>query len=81
MDREGLEHGLVKDLKIESRAAKAGLEEGDTIVRSSHLWRCVDYFEEKMKVVVERDGKEVTYEYWPRAFEMAKSWQMVKVEE
>jgi hypothetical protein len=41
----------------------------------------VDYFEEQLKVVVERDGGEITIKYWPRSFEKAKSWQMVKAEE
>ena len=81
MRRESFDLGFVKDLKSGSRAEEVGLKEGDKIVWSSQLWRCVDHFEEKMKVVVEREGKEITFEYWPRAFEMAKSWQMVKAGE
>lgn len=81
MDREGFAEGVVKGLKEGSRAQQAGLKEGDRIVKSSYLWRCVDHFEEKMKVVVEREGVETEFKYWPRSFEKAKSWQMVKVDE
>jgi hypothetical protein len=59
----------------------AGLKEGDRIVKSSYLWRCVDHFEEKMKVITERDGVQIEVNYWPRSFEMAKSWQMIKLDE
>jgi hypothetical protein len=57
------------------------LKEGDRIVKSSYLWRCVDHFEEKMTVAIEREGVEMEIRYWPRGFEMAKSWQMVKVDD
>jgi len=79
MDRGSFEEGVVKGLKAGSRAVQAGLKEGDRIVRSSYLWRCVDHFEEQMKVVVEREGAEMEIKYWPRSFETAKSWQMVEV--
>jgi hypothetical protein len=56
------------------------LKEGDRIVKSSYLWRCVDHFEEEMKLVIERQGVDTEIGYWPRSFEIAKSWQMVKVD-
>jgi hypothetical protein len=34
-----------------------------------------------MTVAVERKGVEMEIRYWPRGFEMAKSWQMVKVDD
>jgi hypothetical protein len=81
MDRGSFEDGVVRGLKDGTRAQQAGLKEGDRIVKSSYPWRCVDHFEEEMKVVVERGGKQRKINYWPRSFEMAKSWQMVKVDE
>ena len=81
MDRESFEEGVVRGLKAGSRAEQAGLKEGDRIVKRSYLWRCVDHFEEKMTVAVEREGVEMEIRYWPRGFEMAKSWQMVKVDD
>jgi hypothetical protein len=81
MERGSFEEGVVRSLKGGSRAEQAGLKEGDRIVRSSYPWRCVDRFDEQMRVVVERGGLEIEIEYWPRNFEMADSWQMVKVDE
>ena len=81
IDRESFELGVVKGLKAGSRAEQAGLQEGEMIVKSSYLWRCVDHFKETMKVVVKRDGVEIEIEYWPRSFEIAKSWQMIKLDE
>lgn len=81
VDRRSFEDGVVKGLKAGSRAELAGLKEGDRIVESSYLWRCVDHFEEKMKLLIERDGVQIEIKYWPRSFEMAKSWRMVKLDE
>ncbi len=81
VDRGSFEDGVVKGLTAGSRAELAGLKEGDRIVSSSYLWRCVDHFEDKMKVVIERDGVQFEIKYWPRSFEMAKAWQMGKLDE
>jgi predicted metalloprotease with PDZ domain len=81
MDRESFEDGIVMSLKEGSRAEKAGLREGDKIVRSSHVWKCVDTFEAEMEVVIERDGVETTMSYWPRSIEKVESLKFVKIEE
>ena len=81
MERESFEEGMVKGLKIGSRAEKAGLRDGDKIVSNSYIWKCVDDFDAQMDVVVQRKEKIVTVKYWPRSFEKAKSWQMVEVEQ
>lgn len=81
MGRGSFEEGVVRGLKPGSRAERAGLKEGDKIVKSSYTWRCVDHFEEQMKVVVERGGVESEIQYWPRNFEKAQSWQMIKLDE
>lgn len=81
MDRNSFEYGIVIDLKRESRAEEAGLKEGDNILWSSHQWKCVDYFDAEMELLVERDGEEKEIRYWPRSREKAKSWQMIKKDE
>jgi predicted metalloprotease with PDZ domain len=81
MDRESFDLGIVTNLKPRSRADQAGLIEGDVIVWSTHLQRCVDHFEEEMDVVVMRNGKEHRIRYWPRMLSKADSWKMVKLEE
>ncbi|RFU28464.1 hypothetical protein B7463_g7895, partial [Scytalidium lignicola] len=81
MDRQGFEEGLVRGLKKGSRAEKAGLKEGDKITWSSHVWKCAEDFTAELKVVVNREGKDFNVTFWPRAYEKAKSWQLVKVED
>lgn len=81
MDRQAFEEGLVQGLKPGSRAEKAGLREGDAISWSSHLWRCVEDFNAEVEVVVGREGRDEKIKFWPRAFEKAASWRMIKVEE
>ena len=81
MDRESFEKGIVMGLKERSRAERAGLKEGDTIIRSSRVWKCVDTFEAEMEVVAQRDGVEKTVTYWPRSIERAESLKFVKIDE
>ena len=81
MDRESFGEGIIKGLKERSRAEKAGLREGDKIVKSSPVWACVDHFEAEMKVVIERDGIEQTVSYWPRSIEKVKCLKFVRIEE
>jgi hypothetical protein len=81
MDRQGFEEGLVRGLKEGSRAETAGLKEGDRITWSSHVWKCAEDFTAELKVVVNKEGKDFNVTFWPRAYEKAKSWQMVKVED
>jgi predicted metalloprotease with PDZ domain len=80
MDRESFEHGVVKGLKEGSRAEKAGLKEADRIIRSSHVWECVDTFEAEMELVVEREEVEKTITYWPRSIETVECLQFIKLE-
>ncbi|RFU32834.1 hypothetical protein B7463_g3487, partial [Scytalidium lignicola] len=81
MDRQAFEEGLVKSLKKGSRAEEAGLKEGDKITWSSHIWKCAEDFTAKLKVVVNREEKDLSVTFWPRSYEKVKSWQMVKVED
>jgi predicted metalloprotease with PDZ domain len=81
MDRESFDVGVVRALKEGSRAEKAGFKEGDNIVRSSHLWKCVDAFEAQMEVVIERGGVEKAVNYWPRSIEKVDCLKFVKLEE
>lgn len=74
------EEGIVKGLKMGCRAEKAGLREGDRILRSSYAWKCIDDFKEMIEVVLLREGKDKRMKWWPRSWEKVESWQMVKVE-
>lgn len=79
MDRESFEDGVVTGLRKFTRAEEAGLKEGDKILWHSPPWKCVDHFEAQMELFVESGGVEKRIVYWPRAFDKAQSWQMVKV--
>ncbi|KIM97843.1 hypothetical protein OIDMADRAFT_20265 [Oidiodendron maius Zn] len=79
MDRESFEEGVVIGLRKWTRAEEAGLKEGDKILWYSPTWKCVDDFEAQMELFVESGGVEKRVVYWPRAFDKAQSWQMVKV--
>jgi hypothetical protein len=69
----------VTGLRRSTRAEEAGLREGDKILWYSPPWKCVDNFETKMELFVESGGVEKRVVYWPRAFDKAQSWTMVKV--
>jgi hypothetical protein len=79
MDRESFEDGVVTELRKGTRAEEAGLREGDKILWYSPPWKCVDDFQARMELFVESGGVEKRVTYWPRAFDKAESWQMVKV--
>ena len=79
MDRNAYHDGLVRGLKKGSRAEAAGLQENDSVVWSSYLWRCIEHFEAQLTLIVRRDGQDIQVKYWPRAYEKAPSWRMVKV--
>jgi hypothetical protein len=80
MDRESFEDGAVTALRKWTRAEEAGLKEGDKILWYSPPWKCVDDFQAQMELFVESAGVEKRVVYWPRAFDKADSWQMVKVD-
>lgn len=81
MERSSFETGVVRGLKMGSRAQMAGLVEGDRIVRTSTVWRCVDHFEADMEVFVLREEVEVIVRYWPRSTEKVECLKFVKLEE
>ena len=74
-ERSSLDSRIITGLKKGSRAEFAGLQEGDKIVWNSRAW--YSNFENNMKLIVERDGKKICVEYWPRSFKLAPSWQLV----
>jgi hypothetical protein len=80
MDRESFEDGVVTALRKWTRAEEAGLREGDKILWYSPPWKCVDDFHAQMELFVESAGVEKRVVYWPRAFDKADSWKMVKVD-
>ncbi|KAG4442455.1 hypothetical protein IFR05_002057 [Cadophora sp. M221] len=76
VDRESFTEGLMKGLRVGTRAEIGHLRSGEKILWSSHEWRCVDDSDATMEVVVERNGAPRRLKYLPRTFEATKSWEM-----
>lgn len=79
MSEGSLGLGKVTNLTEGSRAAEAGLREGDVIASSWGVWGSTDSFNNTMRVVVERDGGEEVIEYWPRSRDTVEAWEWVDV--
>ncbi|KAH7136267.1 hypothetical protein EDB81DRAFT_886381 [Dactylonectria macrodidyma] len=76
---------VVTELKQGSRAAAAGILNGDEIIKWTDLNRCKENFELKMEVTVRREGfnqgeEELNIAFWPRSWEKAEGYQWVSEE-
>ncbi|KAK7742347.1 hypothetical protein SLS53_004492 [Cytospora paraplurivora] len=69
----------VQGLVIGSNAHKAGVAEGDTIVRGFTVWQVAGVLGTKMELTVLRDGNEVTLEWWPRSQERVEAYGFAEV--
>ncbi|KAL5314730.1 hypothetical protein ACEPPN_017376 [Leptodophora sp. 'Broadleaf-Isolate-01'] len=76
INRESFTKGVMRGLRVGTRAEIGNLRNGEKILWSSHEWRCVDNGDATMEVVVERNGAPKRLKYLPRAFEVTKSWEM-----
>lgn len=81
MDVVSFDNGVVTGLKSGSRAKAAGLQERYRIISNSHLTTCVDNFNAEMEVTIRRDEEINTLKYWPRSFDQAKNWSLMKLDE
>lgn len=75
-ERRSLDTRRITGLKKGSRAAFAGLREGDKIIWNTRASACKETFEVNMQLVIECGGKEFRVEYWPRSFELVPAWQL-----
>jgi len=66
---------IIADLDLCSRAALAGLRNGDTVVRNTFMFQSQEYFWKKMTLVVEREGKELEVSFWPRIWQKVECLQ------
>ncbi|KAK6813272.1 hypothetical protein RU639_011055 [Aspergillus parasiticus] len=60
-----------------SRAALAGLKDGDHIVATSRVGLCYSSLSAYYELVIERTGERIQISYWPRSFTKARVWQLV----
>ena len=68
----------VSGLLNDSRAEKAGVREGDEVVRAWMVTLAADDLEEMMQMTVRRDGREKDFRWWPRSSEKVESWKWVE---
>ncbi|KAB8237157.1 uncharacterized protein BDW43DRAFT_201471 [Aspergillus alliaceus] len=61
-----------------SRAALAGLKDGDHIVSTSRVSKCYDSLSAYYELVIERASERIHISYWPRSFTKARVWQLVQ---
>lgn len=81
----GFDDGSISEKKVSgvipgSRAAEAGVRDGDKIVDSFDVWSTTDSFHNNMQIVVDRNGTEVVINWWPRAYEKVEAWKWVEAE-
>jgi len=79
MDARSFVTKVVSGVVPGSRAELAGVENGDRILWHSRLGACVTNLEKKVRLTVERDGKKIELEYWPRGWTKAPSWQVMRI--
>ncbi|KAJ4400900.1 hypothetical protein N0V82_010892 [Gnomoniopsis sp. IMI 355080] len=77
-DKSSLEEGVVSGVVKGSRAAEAGLRDGDQVTRYSRSWVCELDCGAKFKLEIERDGERLNIEYRPRSREKVSSWQVLE---
>ena len=82
-DTDSLQTRIISGLRANSRAAKAGLKDGDEIVENTFGWQVSQNIQAEMHMVVRRGGsrESLTFTYWPRSWEKVPSWQWVPVED
>ncbi|KAM6482783.1 hypothetical protein HDV62DRAFT_405604 [Trichoderma sp. SZMC 28011] len=73
-DQSSLAEEIVSGVVEHSEAAKAGLMNGDEILWHSRTEYCGTHYEDKFRLVVNRQGKTSNIEFWPRSNSVVKSW-------
>jgi hypothetical protein len=73
-DQSSLASEIVSGVVEHSEAAKAGLMNGDEILWHSREEYCGTHYEDKFRLVVNRQGKTINIEFWPRSNRVVKSW-------
>ena len=69
----------VKNLIKGSRADKAGIREGDKVVRGWMPWIAADHVESMMRVLVDRgDGNLLPIDWWPRSHDKVQCYIWVE---
>ncbi|KAL7961346.1 hypothetical protein V8C34DRAFT_274447 [Trichoderma compactum] len=73
-DQSSLADEIVSRVVENAEAAKGGLMNGDEILWHSRAKYCGTHYEDNFRLVVNRQGKTVNIEFWPRSNSVVKSW-------
>jgi predicted metalloprotease with PDZ domain len=75
-DKSSTNQRIVSGLVQGSRAAIAGLKNGDKILSTSRASVCAVSLSATFQVSIERAGQEVQISYWPRSFSKARVFSL-----
>jgi len=68
----------ITGLVANSRAAAAGLKEGDVFEKSFPVWLTANAFDMRSVVRVVRGEETTDIEYWPRTWEKVESYEWIE---
>ena len=70
---------IIDGLIPSSRAAEAGLRDGDVLLRNDFLSNSADHYERNLTLAIRRDdSREINISYWPRRWDKVECYQWVK---
>ena len=78
MNNSSMDLRKVTGLHLDSRAAKAGIEEGDAIISNTPVFLCQAHHLQLMAMKILRNGTRLEIKYWPRGWEKVEAWQFEK---
>lgn len=77
-DASSINNRVISGLRKGSRAAAAGLKDGDTILKNTFVWEVGNDFGKNMSILVRRPGEKeegiIQVEYWPRSWAKVESY-------
>lgn len=80
-DTQSMREFKVRGLVPGSAADRAGVKEGDIIVKGFMVWGVEDELDVPMRLTVLRNGKEKDFEWWARSDEIVEAYGWVDVQE
>ena len=77
-DQASINDRVVSGLDPNSRAAQAGVRDGDEILSSFSIWDTTDEIDKEIAMRVRRDGEEFVIRYPPREFRKVEAYKWIE---
>lgn len=77
-DKRSLKEGVISGVVDGSRAAEAGLRNGDQVLWCSRPEACELDYEANLKLTLQRDGEKFDIAYRPRSAHKVRCWQILE---